>query len=419
MHHVLSFLLISVTIAGMASSASAQNCSNTSVGLKPLTELGTGTYQGYPGGLYSQGQNQRPAAHETAGRALAQQVQSLNAAGAPDSTNGKIVLLSIGMSNTTQEFSVFKSIADADPVKNPRVVIVDGAQGGQTAAIISSPSAAFWDTVSQRLARANVTPSQVQVAWVKEANAGPTQAFPVHAQMLQANLESIARNLKLKYPNIKIAYYSSRIYAGYATTTLNPEPYAYESGFSVKWMIEKQINGDTSLAYSGSNARAPWLAWGPYLWADGLTTRSDGLKWECLDFQTDGTHPNTTARQKVAQLLLTFLKSDPTATPWFVKTTTQIERVGKIVPSTARLEQNYPNPFNPTTTIEFGLPRAAHVNLNIYDLTGKEVMTLADGEYRSGAYRVTWDARALPSGVYYCRMASENFAQTRAMVLLR
>ena len=59
--------------------------------------------------------------------------------------------------------------------------------------------------------------------------------------MLQNQFELIATLAKSRYPNLRLAYLSSRIYAGYAQTALNPEPYAYESGFSVKWLIERQL----------------------------------------------------------------------------------------------------------------------------------------------------------------------------------
>ncbi|MEK6572468.1 MAG: hypothetical protein AABZ61_13925, partial [Bacteroidota bacterium] len=250
--------------------ARGQDCSKTSVSLIPINDLGSRFYKAYQGGLYPVGNNGRPAAHDSAGLALARSIQPLNPAGIVDILNGKFVLLSIGMSNATQEFSVFKIVADTDRTKNPKLVIVDGAQGGQTATIISNPAATFWAVVDQRLGSAGVTRQQVQVAWVKEADAGPTQPFPTHALTLQNKFEAIARILRSRFPNIKIAYWSSRTYGGYATSTLNPEPYAYESGFAVKWLIEKQINGDTSLTYSGGSPRAPWLAWGPYLWADGM-----------------------------------------------------------------------------------------------------------------------------------------------------
>src|SRR5205814_5733577 len=100
----------------------------------------------------------------------------------------------------------------------------------------------------------------------------------------------------------------SRIYAGYATgvSALNPEPYAYESGFAVKWLIEGQINGADSVNYDPARGpvQAPWLSWAPYLWADGLTPRNDGLTWVCSSFQSDGTHPSATGRDIVADSLL-------------------------------------------------------------------------------------------------------------------
>jgi hypothetical protein len=62
---------------------------------------------------------------------------------------------------------------------------------------------------------------------------------------------------------------------------------------------------------------APWTAWGPYLWADGLVPRSDGLIWECDDFATDGTHPSDSGRLKVAERLLGFFRTDVVASRWF------------------------------------------------------------------------------------------------------
>ncbi|HEV3121050.1 MAG TPA: EF-hand domain-containing protein, partial [Isosphaeraceae bacterium] len=90
-----------------------------STGLVPLTDFKGETYQGKQGGLYPGGTNERPSAHEEAGLRLARSIQPLDAKGEP-SDLGKIVLLSIGMSNTTQEFSVFKALADASVKKNQK-----------------------------------------------------------------------------------------------------------------------------------------------------------------------------------------------------------------------------------------------------------------------------------------------------------
>lgn len=158
------------------------------------------------------------------------------------------------------------------------------------------------------------------------ADPGPTLQFPDDALRLKGEFATIARILKNRFPNVKIAYYSSRIYAGYATTNLNPEPFAYQSGFAVKWLIEDQINGSPDLNFDSAHGavQAPWLAWGPYLWADGTTPRSDGLTWGCADLQSDGTHPAPNgAREKVANMLLNFFKTDSTAWRWFVNPLSQ------------------------------------------------------------------------------------------------
>ncbi len=395
---------------------------STSTGLIPLCDLKTGYYKNYQGGLYPNGINQRPHSHDSIGIAISKQILPLDYQGNSNSQSGKYVFLSIGMSNTTQEFSTFKPMADAEISKNPKLVIVDGAQGGQTASIISNPNAAFWTTVEQRLQFAGVSSKQVQVCWVKEANAGPTQAFPVHANTLTNELVTIAGILKQKYPNCKIAYFSSRTYGGYATSTLNPEPYAYESGFSVKWLIEKQINGDPNLSCTGENAKAPWLAWGPYLWADGLNPRSDGLTWTIDDFvESDRTHPSiTSGRKKVADLLLNFVKTDQTARNWFLKSElTNINSKENLIPENFKLFQNYPNPFNPTTVISYRLPVTGNVTLKIYDMLGREVATLVDGELNHGEYSVAYQADHLSSGIYFYRLNAGEFTQVKRMILVK
>jgi len=298
----------------------ASNCNGTSVGKTPINDLGPGTYQGQQGGLYTGGSNARPASHDRdldrTGR-----VMLLDSQGFPDAVNGKIVLMSVGMSNTTQEFSAFKPKADTDPQKNTRVVVVDAAEGGQDAVAISNPDALYWTHVDQRLSAAGVTPAQVEVVWLKEARANPTEAFPNDANLLRDNLRAIVQIIKARYASTRSVYITSRIYAGYASSALNPEPYAYQSAFSVKWLVEEQVSGGAAVNFDPTlgPVMAPWLSWGPYLWADGLTPRSDGLTWACDDFVTsDGTHPSTQGRDKVANALLTFFKSDPTTIPWFV-----------------------------------------------------------------------------------------------------
>src|SRR5205814_8938797 len=99
--------------------------------LKPLTELDTGKYQGFTGGLYPGGKNARPAAHEAARLALARQVQPPDVDGRPASS-GKIVLLAVGLGNTAQSWQGFRKMLAEEERINPRPIMVNGAQGGKT-----------------------------------------------------------------------------------------------------------------------------------------------------------------------------------------------------------------------------------------------------------------------------------------------
>ena len=83
------------------------------------------------------------------------------------------------------------------------------------------------------------------------------------------------------------------------------------------------------------------------------------------------------------------------------------------------LSQNYPNPFNPTTTIVFELPRAANVQLKVFNMLGQELATLASGSFPPGRFKAQWDARGFPSGVYFYRIEAGEFLKTRKMVVIR
>lgn len=94
------------------------------------------------------------------------------------------------------------------------------------------------------------------------------------------------------------------------------------------------------------------------------------------------------------------------------------------LPEGYRLEQNYPNPFNPTTNIAYAVGAAGHVQLAVYDMLGRHVRTLVDGNLTAGSYEVTWDGRAangehVASGVYFYRMETPVGVQVRNMVLLK
>ena len=257
--------------------ASAPDCTLVTIGATPLSDLGPSEYlAGFAGGLYPGGASVRPELHEGQGVVLATgTVLPRGADGSPDPVDGLIGMISVGMSNSSQEFDggsqTFKPRADADPTKNPHVVIVNGAQGGQPATAWTDPASSVWGVLADRIATEGLSAPQVQVAWIKQALAGPAGhgAFPSHAEDLRAALGEIVRNLRTLYPNLRLAFLSSRTRA-YTDQAfgLNPEPFAYESGFAVRSLIGDQIAGAPGLDF-GARGSAPWLGWGPYLWADG------------------------------------------------------------------------------------------------------------------------------------------------------
>jgi hypothetical protein len=293
-----------------------------SVGLKPLIEMTAGDrYKGEDGGLYGGGRNAPAAAHLKIARSEAAKIEPLDAGGMP-ATDGAIGLVSISMSNATMEFSRFKELADQDSKRSPNVAIVDCAQNGQAMAQWVDPQGPAWIEADRRLAVAKVSPKQVQVAWVKLANILPTGELTDHGKKLQKDTTAVVQNAKGRFPNLRIAVLSSRIYGGWTTVPLNPEPYAYEGAFVVRWMIQDQLKGDPGLNYDPARGpvKGPLLLWGPYLWADGTTPRtSDGLTYPAGDFEVDGTHPSDSGRQKVANLLLTFFQTDALARTWYLR----------------------------------------------------------------------------------------------------
>ena len=330
-------------------------------------------YLGFQGGLYEGVSNTMPADHAAAGSAAAGQIKALDQNGNASAT-GAIVFLGIGMSNATEEFSAFISTAAASPgVNHTTLAMEDGASGAATAcywtvaqgqiptSICPDAKGVLLDNQYDRvrdtvLATATTAPSapagcgaapktpcltekQVQVMWIKNANPRPGVANErtlcdtsvsgcvndtgTEAILYESQLGKIIRAAKSRYPNLQQVFLSTRIYAGYATDGLNPEPYAYEYGFSAQRLIEAQVlqergNPPDPIAgdMSYTNGTAAWTAWGAYIWADGTIARSDGLDWLSSDFQSDGTHPDAQGTTKVVDQLMGFYTKS-SFTPWF------------------------------------------------------------------------------------------------------
>ena len=95
------------------------------------------------------------------------------------------------------------------------------------------------------------------------------------------------------------------------------------------------------------------------------------------------------------------------------------EQAPATVPESYVLAQNYPNPFNPSTQIEFALPKASHVKLEIYNVMGELITTLVDGTRQAGHYSARFDATGLASGLYFYRLQAGEFVDTKKLLLLK
>jgi plastocyanin len=95
-----------------------------------------------------------------------------------------------------------------------------------------------------------------------------------------------------------------------------------------------------------------------------------------------------------------------------------IHKIGTVV-NEYQLAQNYPNPFNPVTAINFSIPQNNFVSLKIYDVSGKEIQTIVNGELPSGSYKYIFDASSISSGIYFYKLASGDFVDVKRMALIK
>ncbi len=319
----------------------------------PLTELVrddgvADTYLGFEGGLYL-GRNSIPAAHAAFGRESINRIQPLDLDGNP-TPDGTVVLLSIGMSNVTQEWCqffpgpssrrpspcnpwTFMGRMSDDPRVNPNVFILNGARGARALDDWDEPTDTEFDRVKNTVLRYHgVSEAQVQVIWIKAALG--RELFPDERHTLPASdsdayvTEFTAGNhlraLKSRYPNLRMVIISSRTNGSHSPqTSASPEPIAFETGFVAKWLIEAQIEQRATgrvddLAGDLVSGDMPFLVWGPYLWAYGDRPREDGLQWTADLVENDGVHPTEEGERIVADYLEEFFTTSEFTTCWFI-----------------------------------------------------------------------------------------------------
>lgn len=340
-------------------------------------------YLNFSGGFYENSSDTVPADHDADGKSFAAQIQPLDTNGNPSAT-GTVVFVSFGMSNAQIEFDSFVTLTKGNSSVNQTTLhISDGAASEQDACYWISAQGApacnttvenEYDRVIGDLTSGGYSANQVQVAWVDNANGrvhpNNDGCLPIgtlcnplcdpsivgcvnnenttNALNEEEEFAECLRAAKSRFPNLKLVFFSSRVYGGYALPgdAADPEPFAYEAGYAVKWLTQAQINQIRTgtvdpVAGDLSYSVAPWIAWAScessecsdgkrhsgYFWANGTTPRSDGLVWcngqtgaPCngeMDFGSDGLHLTATGGDKAANLLLNFFLNSPYTKSWF------------------------------------------------------------------------------------------------------
>jgi hypothetical protein len=223
--------------------------------------------------------------------------------GEPEVTpvDGRIVIVAISMSNGNMEMNRFIQLYGGHPDVSPAIGLVNCAKGGHALERwLSMPS--LWDECDQKIAAAGFRPEQVRVVWAKNANqfpSGHTLPDPAADYVdLVENIAALSQRIGQQYPSVQAIFHTSRIYGGYVAADRQDqrgEPMNYEGGFAINAVVERHRRGELP--------GAPWVGWGPYLWADAEEPNASGMAWLRSDFNSDMVHPSAAGQTKVADAL--------------------------------------------------------------------------------------------------------------------
>ncbi len=189
----------------------------------------------------------------------------------------------------------------------------------------------------------------------------------------------------------------------FATTPLSLSWYAFSRHRDYNWIdYISGTTGNATVIFTAESGKTV-----------GVRNQGANFKTVLLTFMADASGdsvPSAGLQKLVANVLTWFgTKKGPTG----------VAEAGKEIPTSYSLSQNYPNPFNPATTIEFSLAKAGRVELSVYNVLGQKVATLVDGYKPAGQHKVTFDARGLPSGVYFYKLQAGDYQAIHKMVLTR
>ncbi|MFQ5691042.1 MAG: hypothetical protein ACE5HQ_12310 [Gemmatimonadota bacterium] len=223
-------------------------------------------------------------------------------------TRGRLVIISISMSNGQQEFARFIGLFAGDAAVDPAIGLVNCARGGNALENWLQKQS-LWDDCKTKVLNAGFDLDQIKVVWAKDADQFTSQSTTLPDPdadyfHLVDNISALSQRIGQEFPSVQAIFHTSRIYGGYVAQPnqrARGEPISYEGGLAINEVIRRQQRGELP--------RAPWVGWGPYLWADGTTPNGSGLFWVPADFEGtggDNPHPSLAGETKVAGALQSF-----------------------------------------------------------------------------------------------------------------
>lgn len=289
----------------------------------PINDLGTGTFNGYVGGLYPEGLNNATGIYATDLLKTCRNIAPLDTFGNPSVTNGNIEFISLGWSIGGQNMKVLKQKTAGNPLTNPKLFLQNFSLGAEQARLnnIMNSDAPYWNHVAKKLKDLNTSFRQVQVIYLDTEDSSKVIGFPGRPLLVKNDLENCFRTLQQKFPNVKLVYLVGRTttYGKNHVHDFNAEPNPYYFGWAVKWAIEDQINGVQGTEYKGPHKVSPIITWGFYEWATSTPRTTDGFKWTEDLMNDDGLHPNDIGHDTLMTRFQNFLLTDRFAKQWYAK----------------------------------------------------------------------------------------------------
>ncbi len=245
---------------------------------------------------------------------------------------------------------------------------------------------------------------------VSDAQVEPGGSFALDVEMTNNTTAISGLRIPMEYSETYLKIDSISFVGTILPTTAKLDGIVHDTGFmSITFL--PNIPPDTVFAFSGLIATIHGSA--------KVTTPPSNYVIDSVDRTTYGGIVRTRWETSGPSGLVTYLPQFSSGTV-SVNTVTAIEDDnGSALPTEFSLAQNYPNPFNPSTTINFALPSAGHVELAIFNVLGQKVDVLLDRRLAAGRHSIEWNASNQPSGIYFYRIASPSGIDTRKMSLIK